>query len=306
MFPDLGGPDWYTRAKGWSEQGLSVLVGSELEKRFGPLREWQNRDAAEVELAYSLALHTLVTVGPDSALEHFVYRMAPQRRHLFVCAPDEWTPCGPDRVAVLKTKTPQIDKEIRPLIAAAEAAERERREALEAARRDADEREEAARLEAEAARQELAAPEAMKEARRELVEATRAARLEAEAARQELAAAEAMKEARRELLEATRTSAFGTSGTHIVSGHEWMRRCHRCEATWYVPAEIALEPPPNEVDLFGTRMEAVGRDLTIFGSGAKRTAAHTKLARLEAAKQRYVENARCPSCRSIEFSQTPA
>lgn len=80
---------------------------------------------------------------------------------------------------------------------------------------------------------------------------------------------------------------------------EYKRSCNKCGAIWYVPKELAEERMPNKLEIAGTKMQTFGMG-SLEGVGRH---ARAQLKSLEARKQRVLDNARCPSCGSSDYSQ---
>lgn len=73
---------------------------------------------------------------------------------------------------------------------------------------------------------------------------------------------------------------------------EYRRRCDRCGTEWYVTAAEKREVAPNRMMIAGASMQLIG--------GQK------KAAQMRVHKELVESRARCSSCGSVSYTESPA
>jgi ribosomal protein S27AE len=85
---------------------------------------------------------------------------------------------------------------------------------------------------------------------------------------------------------------------------EVKRTCNRCGHARYLPRKLAREKAPNAMQLTGAKLRAGGASASVLST--KGAAKQLQLNRLEERDRRVLENAMCPGCGSIDFTETRA
>jgi hypothetical protein len=81
---------------------------------------------------------------------------------------------------------------------------------------------------------------------------------------------------------------------------EMERTCKRDGTVWYLTVKEAKERPYNSWVRAGTKMQATGSRMSLFG---KDPAAELQLANMEAKNARILRNSQCPTCGSTSFKE---
>ncbi len=79
-----------------------------------------------------------------------------------------------------------------------------------------------------------------------------------------------------------------------MADYEYQRTCSRCDARWFVPAEIAEAQPRKQAKMAGWATPMVGK---------KRQAIRAEQALVDAQNANLAASRQCPSCGSSSFTE---